>query len=102
MLGLAGGGAKLVYSFLPMFNVIDIIAFFTLAWVGWRVARPPLLVGTVLLSLPALVLSMYFLSRLGWRSLAQGVGTGWAISALVVPAAAAAGFHASRRWHQPG
>lgn len=96
VLGTTGAGVKLVYSFFPLFNVLDVLVFSLLGWVLGRLARPPMLIGVAVLSLPTLLLIAYFLSGLGWTSLQQGIGTGWVLSALLVPLAAGVGLFLSR------
>ncbi len=97
LLGLAAAGAKLVYSFFPLFNLWDAL-FFTL--VGWSLGRhtglPVWLMG-ISLALPAVLLSAFFVARLGAANLWQGVGPGWALSVLLIPLAACFGAVLGRR-----
>jgi hypothetical protein len=81
---------KMIYSFLPLFNLIDIAVFgvvgFLLGrWSGRRWA------AAAALALPTVLLCAYFLTRLG-ADLLAGVGLGWALAAVLVPASAFAGM----------
>ncbi len=91
LLGLLVAGAKLIYSFFPGFNLLDVLVF---ALIGWNLGRhtgsPSWLIGLGL-SLPAVILSASFVARLGTAELWQGVGTGWALSILLIPLAAYGG-----------
>jgi predicted membrane channel-forming protein YqfA (hemolysin III family) len=92
VLGTAGAGIKLFYSFFPLFNVLDVLVFSLLGWLS----RSPTCTGVAGLSLPPLLLLAYSRSGLGWISLQQGIGMGWVLSALLVPLAAGVGLYLSR------
>lgn len=96
VLGTAGAGLKLFYSFFPLFVVLDVLVFSLLGRLLGRLTRSPIWIGVAGLSLPPLLLIAYFLSRLGWTSLQQGIGMGWILSALLVPLAAGVGLYLSR------
>jgi hypothetical protein len=81
----------LIYSFFPLFNLVDIAVFgltgcyFGKRWpAAWRITA-------LLLSLPALGLEVLILRNLGVSGLLAGDGTGWAVSALLVSVAAVGG-----------
>ena len=88
---------KLIYSFFPLFNLIDLAVFgLTGRYFGKR--WPTAWWSTsLLLSLPALALVGAILRNLGRAELLAGVGTGWAISVLLVPGAALGGAYVGRR-----
>ena len=88
---------KFIYSWFPLFNLVDIAVFgligryfgkrWPTAW--WTTA--------LLLSLPSLGLVAWILRNLSVSNLLAGVGTGWAVSALLVPVAAVGGAYIGRR-----
>ncbi len=88
---------KLIYSFFPLFNLVDIAVFgLTGRYFGkrWPAAW---WITALLLSLPALSLVALILQNLSLAELLAGVGTGWAVSALLVPGAALGGAYIGRR-----
>jgi hypothetical protein len=84
---------KLVYSFLPLFNVLDVVAFGGVGMLLGRWRRGTWWLRGILLAIPALVLSLLFCARLGSYQLRAGIGVGWAVSAVVVPLAALVGAY---------
>jgi hypothetical protein len=88
---------KFIYSFFPLFNLVDIALFglvgryfgkrWPTAW--WTTA--------LLLSLPSLGLVAWILRNLSVSDLLAGVGTGWAASGLLVPVAAIGGAYVGQR-----
>lgn len=98
LLGLGAAGAKLLYSFFPLFNLWDVLLFALLGWsLGRRSESPGWLLVGLALGLPAALLSAYFVAQLGFPNLWQGIGTGWLLSVLLIPLAAAAGTILGRR-----
>lgn len=53
----------------------------------------------VALSLPAALVSGYYVVRVG-AGLLDGVGLGWALSVVLVPVSALVGVHVGARWHR--
>jgi len=91
VIGLFLLGLKLVYSFFPYFNVTDVVVF---ALVGGASAHfnPDCGKSSALAaSLPATLLCLAIVWRLGLSNLSTGVGTGWLISAFLIPASALGG-----------
>lgn len=91
---------KMIYSFLPLFNLVDIAVFgLTGRYFGkrWPAAW---WVTALLLSLPALGLVTLILQNLRVSDLLAGVGTGWAVSALLIPVVAVGGAYIGRRHGQ--
>lgn len=85
------GLLKLVYSFLPLFNLIDVIIFgLTGGFIRHRY-RSGYYLRIVLAVLPPLIITGWILSNLGLDDVASGVGTGWAASALLIPSSAVVG-----------
>ena len=94
LIGLALAPIKLVYSFLPFFNVLDILVFATAGFIMGAAAKRRL--TAAFLIVPSAFLCAYFVYRLGPTQLSQGIGVGWALSLLLVPAATLAGMHVRR------
>ena len=91
LVGLAVAASKIVYSFFPLFNLTDVIVFGAIGAVLGYVARSSSLLTSLGLALPAMVLSGYFVARLGGENVMSGVGTGWLVSMIVIPISAIAG-----------
>jgi hypothetical protein len=97
VVGLLIAPVKLVYSFLPFFNFTDVGVFGVLAGLfgyfrpakSWR--------WGLWLSIPTILLCLAFVRLLGSDNLLKGVGTGWAISVLVIPLAACLGSYFGAR-----
>lgn len=88
---------KFIYSFFPLFNLIDIVVF---GLVGLRFGKrwaTAWWITALLLSLPALGLVALILRNLSIADLTAGVGTGWALSVLLLPGAALGGAYMGRR-----
>ena len=78
---------KVIYLFFDFYNVLDLIVFSIAGFVfGLRVPPNRLAFG-LLLALPPFVLCLFFVLRLGYSSIVQGVGTSYAISLIVIPLA---------------
>jgi hypothetical protein len=94
-LGLLLAPVKLLYSFFPFFNVVDLAAFGLLgAALARRSDRWAL--TAILISLPSVILAAYFVTRLGLGQLRQGIGIGWLISLFAMPMAALLGAYLRR------
>jgi hypothetical protein len=91
--GLLIAPVKLVYSFFPFFNLTDVVVFGVLGGLfgyfrpakSWR--------WGLWLSIPTVLLCLAFVRRLGSANLLKGIGTGWAISVLMIPLAACLGSY---------
>jgi hypothetical protein len=88
---------KLVYSFLPAFNVLDLVVFGGLAAFLTHRSAGEWWVVPLLLATPSLVLVAWILQNLSWGELRAGVGTGWLISFILIPGAAFGGVYLRRR-----
>lgn len=88
LLGLAAAIARMVYFFFPIFNVLDVIVFGSIAtalayhrphrwwlWVSASIA-------------PVIALLSLILSQSTIDGLRQGIGTGHLLSAVLIPVAA--------------
>ena len=97
--GLVGVGAallRLVYMFVPLMNVVDVLVF-GLAGYGVARTRPTRTwISFLLVVLPPLGLIAVFLAILGQQKLRDGVGTAHLYGALLVPLATGLGFFAAR------
>ena len=82
---------RLVIAFFPFFNITEVLLFggtcFLLAWVfkakSWFWA--------LLLAAPVWLYLLRILNRLGFERLTQGIGTGHALSLILIPVAAVLG-----------
>lgn len=90
-LGVVLAFVKLVYSFFPLFNVIDLLVFGVGAFLLVRRFAVSFFVAALILSLPATAMSLYFVSGLGMERISSGVGTGWLVSAIAIPISALIG-----------
>jgi hypothetical protein len=89
--GLALAGIKLIYSFFDINTILDIVVFLVAGFaIGRKVTenRWALIVG---LSLPAFILCLLFVIRLGYQSIIDGVGNSYVISLVIIPIATAVG-----------
>ncbi len=86
---------KLLYTFLPIANVVDAVVFFVVGLVlGRRRERPH--IAALCLSIPSFLLCLYFAVRVGPTALGARVGVGWLISMVVIPGATFLGVYAKR------
>lgn len=97
VVGVIAAGVKLVYSFLPWFNLLDLVTFALLGWLSARLSESRGWQLWAALSGPAFLLSLFFVVRLGPALLLQGVGTGWAMSLMLIPLSTVIGMYASGR-----
>ncbi len=78
---------KVIYLFFDFYNVLDLVIFSIAGFAfGLRVPPNSLALG-LLLALPAFALCLFFVLRLGYSSIVEGVGTAYAISLIVIPLA---------------
>ena len=82
---------RLVVSFFPFFNIAEVILFggtsLLLAWIfkarSW--------VWALLVAGPTCLLVLRILNRLGLENLSHGIGTGHAVSLILIPVVACLG-----------
>lgn len=91
LLGVVAAAARAVYLFLPAFLFIDLVFFALLGMVVGRGRPLSWWHAGLLLSTPAVLLTLWLLGRLGLGALAAGVGIGHLVAVLLVPASALAG-----------
>lgn len=97
LVGVLAAAVKLVYSFLPLANLLDVLVFgFLGATVGRGDGNTPA-ARAMWVSVPAVVLCGYFVGRLGLTNVLGGVGTGWLLSIVLIPGAALTGAHLARQ-----
>ena len=78
---------KIVYMFFDFYNILDFVIFLTAGIIlGGKVPSNRRALG-LLLSLPAFALCLFFVIRLGYTSIVNGVGTSFALSLIVIPVA---------------
>lgn len=86
-IGLILAFIKVIYLFFDFYNILDLVIF-SIAGFAFGLRVPPNRVALgLLLALPACVLCLFFVLRLGYSSIVQGVGTSYAISLIVIPLA---------------
>jgi hypothetical protein len=86
-LGLLLALVKGVYLFLDFNIVLDVVVFFIAGFtIGGKIARNRPILG-LSLAIPAFILCLFFVLRLGYSSIVQGVGTSFAVSLIVIPLA---------------
>lgn len=86
-LGLLLALAKIIYLFFDFYNILDLVVFFGAGFTLSRKVTTKRLTAGVLLFLPAFALSLFFVIRLGYSSISQGIGTSFAVSLVVIPLA---------------
>lgn len=98
-LGLVAVPLKLIYSFFPLFNLVDVGLFLGIGLIFGRWSGRNRWTLAVALALPTVLISGYFAVRVG-ASLLEGVGLGWALSVILVPSSAVGGLYAGVRSRQ--
>jgi hypothetical protein len=89
--GVALAGIKLIYSFFGFTTVLDSVVFLVSGYAIGRKATENRWALSVALSLPAFLLCLFFVIKLGYQSILDGIGTSYAISLVVIPLAASIG-----------
>jgi hypothetical protein len=97
VVGLLIAPVKLVYSFFPFFNVTDVLVFGVLGVLFGYLRPAKSWQWGLWLSIPTILLCLAFVRRLGSVNVLQGIGTGWAVSVLVIPLAACLGSYLGAR-----
>jgi hypothetical protein len=77
-LGVLVAVVKMIYSFFPYFNFLDFIVFFIAGYAVGKITTDRVLIG-MSIALPAWFLCLFFVLRLGYSNIMQGVGTGVAV-----------------------
>ena len=89
--GVVAALFRIVYFFFPGFNVMDVLVFCSLA-AAFAYLRPRRWwLWAMGLIAPAMLFVTMTLLRLGFENLDRGIGTGHALSAVLIPVAAAVG-----------
>ena len=104
VLGVFAAAVKLLYSFLPLFNVLDVLAFTLIGGAGARINVRRSSIWIAATSGPAVGLCAFILMRLSPEEIVLGIGTGWLLSLFLIPASVYAGFalaSRSRSAHPP-
>lgn len=91
IIGLLLVPVRLVVSFFPLFNVAEVILFGGVCLLLARVFKAKTWVWGLLVAGPTCVLVVRILNRLGFESLSHGIGTGHALSLVLIPLAACLG-----------
>lgn len=89
---------KIAYSFFPLFNVLDAIVFGTVGILFGTWRKGMWWLKGFLLAAPCLVVSWRSLLDLSPTEVQAGAALGWAVSAVLVPAAAIIGAWLGARW----
>lgn len=88
---------KIIYTFFPYQNILDLVVFFIAGYIFRGKVAPHNLAYGLLLILPACALCVFFMVRLGFISLLDGVGTAYAISLIFIPVATISGIYLGNR-----
>jgi hypothetical protein len=96
-IGASLAPVKVLYSFLPGFNVLDVLVFGGLSALLVRSTSGRWWLGPILLVAPSMFVVAWILRLLGIEDLRAGVGTGWLLSLALIPGAAFAGAYMRRR-----
>lgn len=91
LLGLLAAAARTVYVLLPGFILLDLVLFALLGIVVGRGRPLSWWHAGLLLSAPAVLLTLWLLGSLGLGALAAGGGLGHLVAVVLVPASALAG-----------
>ncbi len=89
---------KIIYSFFDFYNVLDLLVFCGAGYaIGLKVWNNRWIWG-LWLSFPAQLLCLLFTINLGYTAIINGTGTAYAVSLILMPAAACIGIaiHARR------
>ena len=100
VLGLMLALLKVVYLFFDVYNVLDLIVFSIAGFAFGRRVPPNRIVLGLLLALPAFSLCLFFVLRLGYSSIEQGVGTSYVVSLILIPLATFIGINVRLKRYQ--
>jgi hypothetical protein len=90
--GLILAVVKLVYMFFEAYGILDVIVFLAAGFLlGGKVPPGKKALG-LLLALPAFTLCLLFVIKNGYTSIINGIGTGFAISLMIIPVATMIGI----------
>lgn len=97
--GLVLAPLKVVLSFFPLFNLVEVALFVVVGVIFGRWSGRRRRALALALSVPTVLISGYFAVRVG-AALLDGVGLGWALSVILVPVSALLGVHVGVRSHR--
>lgn len=89
--GVLAGLFRVVYVFFPGLNVMDVMVFGGLSGILASIRPRRWWFGSGLLIAPAMMFVVFTLFQLGTENLRRGIGTGHAISAVLIPLTALIG-----------
>lgn len=78
---------KLVYLFFDSSGILDLLVFSTAGFLLSQKVPPGKIIQAALLAFPAFLLCLFFILRLGYSNIVEGVGTSYALSLIFIPTA---------------
>lgn len=97
--GIVAAVLRLVAAFFPFSVAVDLLLFGLLGALFAYIRPAHYWHWAILLSLPALLLAVLFLIRIG-SAIAEGVGLYWLFSLVLIPGAALLGGYLGSRYRQ--
>lgn len=82
---------RLVVMFFPLFNLTEVILFAGTCFLISVIFKPKSSLWWLVVAAPVWLLVLGFVLRLGPGNISRGIGTGHALSLILIPAAAYAG-----------
>ena len=98
--GILLAGFKLIYAFLPLFNLLDLIIF---AWAGFFIShryKSERILRLFFAVVPSLIVTAAVIYFLGWKNMMEGLGTGWLLSLAIIPASALVGLKLQEKFQR--
>ena len=91
-IGLAIALLRIILTFFPLFNIIDVFLFGGLGYALSKQVFNGKWTWGLLLSLPSVVISLHFVLNVGLSSIMEGIGTGHLIALVIMPLCACIGI----------
>lgn len=88
----------LVLIFFPLFNISQVLIFFAACFIIALVFKPRSWLWMILVISPVWILVLRIVLRLGLANIERGIGTGHALSLILIPLAAWAGMFFGRKF----
>ncbi len=88
---------RLVLAFFPFFNITEVLLFGGICFLLAIAFRPRSWVWALVVAAPVCLLVLRIVTRLGFDRISQGVGTGQALSLLLIPLACCFGALLGRK-----
>ena len=89
---------RLVVAFFPLFNITEVLLFGGICFLLTIAFKAESWVWALLVAAPSCWLVFKIVRRLGFEQISEGVGTGHALSLLLIPLAACLGAFIGQRF----